>query len=64
MIVLYPINSEEKTKNSDGPNLEHNLYNENNPEEFDSEYIIKFSEEIDLKKGVGLVPLPTSNIAL
>ena len=64
MIVLYPLNSEEKTTNSDGPNPQHCLYNGNNPEEFDSEYIIKFSEEIDLKKGVGLVPLPTSNIAL
>ena len=64
MIVLHPFNLEGKKTSLDGPNPENYLYNENKPEEYDSEYIIKFSEEIDLKKGVGLVPLPTSNIAL
>ena len=49
MIVLYPINSEEKTKNSDGPNLEHNLYNENNPEEFFLR-IFEFSTDDLIKK--------------
>ena len=54
MIVLHPGNLEEKTTRSDGLNHD----------DFDSEYIIKFSEEIDIEKGVGLVPLPTSDIAL
>lgn len=64
MIVLHPLNLEEIMTSSDGANPDDYLCNVNNQDKFDSEYIIKFSEEIDLKKGVGLVPLPTSNIAL
>ena len=59
MIALHPFNFQEKSTDLQVANLEN--YNSNLLDEYNSEYIIKFSEEIDLKKGVGLVPMPASN---